>query len=298
MMANTDNEMNKTPDSKPDMGKNSRKNADKNKGESRQKYKDMFSKLSEIDSSYTESVSEGFKPFRPDNYEDNLENPENFNMLEDGTLIADPKVEGKWSCKYYYPPGYKAHLFRSIFLLMLLIFMLITFLFTSTLYFEIGFTLSIIVALFVNVIFRYYDLAVFGNPMPMIPGASMFFYKFFTNEYAPQEEDEEDEEDEEYEGYEGYIVENNTIDPVEDVKNGNPSPATILTRWMNSEDVRWTSEDLIENSGGFIDSFTLKMLLKNNEDAWTDEEIVDNISIITGSNPIQWINAFNDWKAS
>lgn len=290
-MAN--NESNKIEDAKDAVSDETQNSSTDN---SRRKYKDIFSKLSEIDNNYTDSVSEGFKPFRGENYEDNFEETDDLKVLEDGTVIAEPKVLDKWSCKYYYSPGYKAHLFRSIFLLMIIIFMLITFLVTTTLYFEVGFTLAIIIGLFINVIFRYYDLAIFNRPMPMVPGVSMFFYKFFTNKYESQDDDENDEEYDDEEEYRNYGVENNTIDPVENVKNGNPSPATILTRWMNSKDIQWRAEDLIEKSGGVIDSFTLKMLLKDNEDAWTDEEIIDNISIITGSNPIQWTDAYNAWK--
>lgn len=266
----------------------------------RKRYKEIFSKLSDIDNNYTDSVSEGFKSFRGESYEDDFEDPENFQILDDGTLIPEPNVKDTWLCKYYYSPGYKAHLFRSIFILMPIMFMLITFLFTSTLYIEVGFALSVITILFINIIFRYYDLAIYKRPMPMIPALSMFFYKYFTNEYDLEEVNNNDsdiDEDQKNE-YQGYVVENNTIDPVEDVRDGNPSPATILTRWMNSEEVRWRAEDIIENSGGTIDNFILKMLLKDNHEAWTDEEIVDNISIITGSNPLQWNRTYEKWKNS
>ena len=299
-MENNENKVSKKVEREESLQDSSDKKIGTSDTDDRKKYKDIFSKLSTIDDSYTESVSEGFKPFRGENYEEHLEEPEDFQILEDGTLVPEPSVQDTWSCKYYYSPGYKAHLFRTIFILMLIMFMLLTFLFTSSLYFEIGFALLFIAVLLVNVVFRYYDLAIYNRHMPMIPVVSMFFYKFFTNEYEPQKDDEEDGDDigEEDDDYDGYVVHNNTIDPVENIKNGNPSPATILTRWMNSEDVRWKAEDLIENSGGIIDAFTLKMLLKDNEDAWTDEDIVDNISIITGSNPMQWNNAYQKWKSS
>ena len=296
-MGNNENKVSKKVEREDSLQESSSKNIDTNNTDDRKKYKDIFSKLSTIDDNYTESVSEGFKPFRGKNYEEHFEEPEDFQILEDGTLVPEPSVQDTWACKYYYSPGYKAHLFRMIFILMLIMFMLVTFLFTSSLYFEVGFALFVISVLLVNVVFRYYDLAIYNRPMPMIPVVSIFFYKFFTNEYELQKDNDEDniEDDDEYTG---YIVHNNTIDPVENVKNGNPSPATILTRWMNSDDVRWRAEDLIENSGGIIDTFTLKMLLKDNEDAWTDEDIVDNISIITGSNPMQWNDAYRKWKDS
>lgn len=299
-----DNSKNSKPVNKIDRNSVTEENLEENEKSGsanlsdRKKYKDIFSKLSDIDNNYTESVSEGFKSFRGESYEENFEDPENFQILDDGTLIPEPSIKDTWSCKYYYSPGYKAHLFRSIFIVMLIMFMLVTFLFTSTLYIEVGFTLLVMIALFVNIIFRYYDLAIYNRPMPMIPVLSIFFYKYFTNEYDIAEDNNSDIDEEKQDEHQGYIVQNNTIDPVEDVRDGNPSPATILTRWMNSDDVKWRAEDIIENSGGIIDNFTLKMLLKDNDDAWTDEEIVDNLSIITGSNPLQWSRAYENWKNS
>lgn len=266
----------------------------KNKiSDSKNRYKEMFSKISDIDDNLLDSG--GFKSFRSDGYENEIgeETPRQVEELDDGTIIAIPELVKNWRCRYFYSPGYKAHLFRTIFLFILIIVMLVFFLFTTAVPRQVGFTLAIVLVFFVNILFRYYDLALYNQPMPMVPGASLFFYKLFTNEYKDHHEEEGNEE--ESREREGYVVNEVSIDPINNVKNGNPSPATVLTRWMNSSDVRWSAEDIIEKSGGVIDKFTLKMLLKDNGDAWADEEVIDTLSIITGSNPIQWQQTYEKW---
>ena len=84
------------------------------------------------------------------------------------------------------------------------------------------------------------------------------------------------------------------MEPVNDVVDGNSSPATILTRWMNNV-ASMTIGDFIDESDGKLNNLTMTMLLTDNSGAWADDDILDIVSQITQSHPQQWREAYEAW---
>ena len=112
-----------------------------------------------------------------------------------------------------------------------------------------------------------------------------------------EENEDEDEDDEDAEEYKEIAEQESSItfvEPVNDVVDGNSSPATILTRWMNNV-ASMTTGDFIDESDGKLNNLTMTMLLTDNSGAWADDDILDIVSQITQSHPQQWRDAYEAW---
>lgn len=210
----------------------------------------------------------------------------------DGTIEPvdiTPEIVKPWVCNYYYLPRYRARLAISIFVIIGVIFMIsLAATFDYTWHTIAALALSSL--LLINVAARYLGLAIYKLPMPKIPWVSdLRIYR--------QPEEEEYDEDVTYE----EVLDRNSdsipvVEPVERYNGDSPSPATLLTRWMNGV-ARMSENDLIDQSGGALDSLRVKLLLRDDEDAWMDFDTVDVLSKITGSRPQQWRDAWYEWYA-
>lgn len=122
--------------------------------------------------------------------------------------------------------------------------------------------------------------------MPKIPFLSNFsiseLLKSVEVDYSEIEE-EDDDEDKEY------------VTQIERSRNGNDSPATILTRWMNKV-AKWEEKDIIKNTNGDIDKVKFRMLLKDSKSAWEDEDAINSLALITGSSPDDWKRAWENYS--
>lgn len=214
------------------------------------------------------------------------------NIIEhpDGTMEpidVTPEIKKPWVCNYYYTPHYRARLAISIFVLMAMIFAVVM---ATTINYTWHTTAALVLLslLLINVSFRYLGLAIYKFPMPKIPWVSDFrIYR--------QPEDELDDDETYEEVLEQNLDTTPVVTPVERYNGEYPSPATLLTRWMNGV-ARMSETDLIDQSGGALDSFRVRLLMKDDEDAWSDTEIVDVVSKITGSRPQQWYDAWSLWN--
>lgn len=257
--------------------------------------------LDRANSKYDESMSGFLGPYKAEYYEEPPEPPEE-NVLvvtdENGEVVLDedgnpivgkiiPQVKGTWNCEYFYQPWYKARLYRAIFVLFVFLLISVALFFSPIDKIATTILLALVAYLTINCIFRYYNLAIFGKPMPLIP--------FLSNLRIVQEEVEEKEE---YDSYEELVEDSQdspkTVDEVENIVNGYPSPATYLTRWMNA--YGWTIEDLVEESGGEIDRYRANLLIEDDEKVWKDEETIFSLSKTTGSKPSDWRNALEGWS--
>lgn len=200
-------------------------------------------------------------------------------------LYVPPTVLSRWRCDYHLQPWRKARLARHMLLCVLLFMITLASLLTTTIVtYTAVLAAVLLMALLINMAFRYGGIAVYGRPMPPIP--------FLSNLRLPTRQLAE--------SYERVLAESEAdgtvyVTPVKRYAGENevPSPATILTRWMNGV-AEWTSGDLIENSGGLLDSFRVKLLLADDEAAWTDEDTLDALARVTGSSTDQWTDA---WQA-
>lgn len=217
---------------------------------------------------------------------------------DDGEVVGyaiEPKVERNWVCNYYHYPTQKVRLIVHMFLAGGIFFLGLSALTQSNMPGAIP-CMVISALLFLNFLFRYNDWAVYKYPMPEIPILSRLNFGDIIDKARDNLKREENMKKE----YEELVESDDVIEYVPAVKNyrdGNPSPATILTNWMNTV-AEWSSDDLIENSDGKINRFAAKMLLDDDPTAWGDEELVDTISKITGSHPQQWEKALVKWMES
>lgn len=253
--------------------------------------KDVDQRLEERNKSFFAST---FSMFYPGDY-DEVEVPEDaIEVDEDGNRYVVPQVIKPWVCRYYYQPEKKARLARHSALAMVIIVLSIVPLFTGV---PGGVGAMILgVLLLLNFQFRYRDIALWKWPMPEIPYLSNLDLGEKINE-AERRSEEMIRQREEYE----RMVEEGTsvvfIDPVDDYRDGNPSPATILTNWMNVA-AQMDRDDFIEASDGKLNNFTMNLLLDDNEGAWKDPTILDTVSFITKTDAQDWIDAFDLWSAS
>lgn len=253
-------------------------------------------KISEINDSYDESTNSLLLLFSPEGYEYPPEPDEDdfiYEKSENGDEVIvgiKPRRIGKNRFEYFYSPQYKARLAKCLVAMLVLFFIML--MSTVFIYADKAAIIFMVVLVLVmlNVFIRYSGVGIAGRPVPVIPFLSSFVASMGNVQEGSDSETEEDN-DEEVSSGEIYVT------PIEDVRNGNPSPATILTRWMNNE-ARWTEDDIIENSGGVINRTVVKMLFKNNHEIWTDEDILDTLSSITGSHPKQWVEVYNKWEQS
>lgn len=207
---------------------------------------------------------------------------------EEKILRYKPKVISKWQCEYFNSPRQMARLAQhQMIIVCVLLFMYVMSLSISTISVYAGMVLLAIIG--ISFWMRYSNMAFFGKAVPTIPILSDIYF------LDSSDEDDEEKNKEDYQEKVAKEADIEYVKPVEDIRNGYPSPATILTRWMNHE-AQWTIEDLIESSGGLLDNFKVSLMMKNDENAWQDREILDVISRISNSNPREWKNAYAQWS--
>lgn len=204
-------------------------------------------------------------------------------------LYVPPKMISTWRCEYYLQPWRKARLARHMALCVLLFLLTLASVLSATIVSYTAIAAAVLpLALLVNMAFRYGGIAAYKRPMPPIP--------FLSDLRLPTRQISE--------SYERIVAESEAdgtiyVTPVKRYAGPDraPSPATILTRWMNST-AEWTPGELTENSGGLLDSFKVKLLLADDEAAWTDSDILDTLGQVTGSSPQQWIDARDTYVAA
>lgn len=211
----------------------------------------------------------------------------------DGTVepvYVIPELIRPWVCNYFHTPRYKARLAISIVGIILAILAVVLSL-SLTQTASVIASVFILLALLVNVTFRYLGIALWKYPMPRIP--------YFSDLRIDRSEEVEENVEEEYDSYEEALESSedktDLVQRVERVRNGHMSPATLLTRWMNGP-ARMSESDLIAESGGVLDSFRIRLMMKDDEEVWTDSETIDALSKITNSRPKQWREAWENWN--
>ena len=237
-----------------------------------------------------------FSVFYPAYY-DEVEIPEEAIQVDEyGDECVVPQVVKPWVCKYYYQPERKARLARHSALAAIIVLFSIVALFNGI---PGGIGAMILgVLLLLNFQFRFRDIAVWKWPMPEIPYLSDLDLGERINE-AERRSAEIIREREEYErmveeGRDSTVI---FIDPVDNYRDGNPSPATILTNWMNVS-AQMDRDEFIEASDGKLNNFTMNLILEDNEGAWKDPTILDTVSFMTNTNAQDWLDAYELWSAS
>ena len=247
-----------------------------------------------IDESSKSIFASAFSVFYPAHY-DREEAPDSQVFVdEEGEEYIEPLMVKPWVCRYYYSPEKKARLARHSAYALAIIVVAIA---PSFLGVPGGISAVVLgLLLLMNFQFRYRDIAIWKWPMPEIPFLSQLDIGSSLNE-AKDRSAQALREQEEYES----MVEEGTsiqyIEPVDDYREENPSPATILTNWMNVS-AKMDKEDFIDASDGKINNFTMDLILDDNEGAWKDPTILDTISYITKTNTQDWLDAFNLWDKS
>lgn len=296
-----DKENQNTPVTNDDTQQDSHANAQKEdavKEKIRHNRKNLESKLSTLDNRINESSASNAISFLAPFYSANYDKPdipeEAIDYDDDGNAYIIPQVLKPWVCRYYYSPDRKARLARHSAYSVAIIFVSVMSSFSQV---NGGLSALVLgVLLLVNFQFRYHDLALWKWPMPEIPFLSSID---FGKQYSEAKEriEEEARARQEYEEMveEGGSVE--FIEPVDDYRDGNPSPATILTNWMNMA-AQMDKQEFIDASDGKLNSFTMNLILEDNEGAWRDETILDTVSYITKTNAQDWLDAYELWEKS
>lgn len=234
-----------------------------------------------------------------------------------------PKRTGAWSFEYYFSPLFKAQLAKLI--TFLIIIFPISLLSSITLYNK---TPAIIITFIVAIMIIHTLLLHQGVGIGKIPAPQPIILSWIVSKIpvkgyteSPIETSRRILQGENYNGpeerelrksrrntiYEKDILDNSSlsdnqkedsIEVVNNYNNGNPSPATILTNWMNNDSVKWTEEDLHDNAGGLFSRFDISLLLEDNESIWKDPEKIEILSEITGTSPSQWEEAYEKWISS
>lgn len=220
-----------------------------------------------------------------------------------GGKTVVPQVVDKWRCHYYYSARRKAKMATHLAMGILAVVLSIVAVANQVQ----GGILSLILFLIltINVFFRYWNLALYKLPMPAIPFLSSIDISALikqrmdeSEEKIREEEEKESREERDMEAFEQYKEKNHStmyVDPVDDYSGDYPSPATILSDWMNSV-AQMTRGDLVEASDGRINNFVATMLLKDNPEVWDDDDIVDSLAQVTSSHPSEWKKARDSWR--
>ena len=242
-----------------------------------------------------------FSPF----YYDEPDIPDEAISIVDGKEIVKPQVTGKWECEYYYSPQRKVVMAQHLAMGFTGIFLSLSAIFDNAAGGILSFILLAI--LVTNVFFRYTGLALYNRPMPELPIPSIDIFgnvintiSEFRESMAKEREDKKrrKEQSRKQEEFDEYKEENHStmyVDPVDDYSGDYPSPATILSDWMNSV-AQMTKGDLVEASDGRINNFVATMLLKDNPEVWDDDDIVDSLAQVTSSHPSEWKKARDSWR--
>jgi len=204
----------------------------------------------------------------------------------------EPVVLDKWKAEYFNSPRQMVrlqyHKYIAVF------FAIMTFVMFVVFYRDFGPAAACILMLIAYGDFycRYNNIALWHKPVPTIPVLSNLY---LVSDTPP--EDEDDKENEEDNIDDDFIQETQRqyVTPVVNVNNGFSSPATILTEWMNTTE-KCTKQELVDNSGGLLDTNTVNLLLQDDANAWSNKETLDTISRLTYSSPKDWKQARRQWE--
>lgn len=268
--------------------------------------KDTKSIIDEGANAFSYVMSQPFSVFFAESYPEPPTPPEEnvYSVLDENNNVVGTRVKptmiSPWKCEYYYTPQRQARIARHIGLASIAVVISIVTYFNNT---DAAIsaipTFVVFSIILINEVFRKNGWAVWKYPMPEIPFLSQWKYEDFLRDIGNNIREGQETDDDAQEEYNEY-VENNYVEYVTPVEkyndDGKPSPATILTRWMNGT-AHVDIDDIIEQSQGSLDKFSMKMLLSDNEMAWTDEDIVDKISQVTGSHPQQWEQAWKEYTS-
>lgn len=272
------------------------------------------------------------EPPRPPNK--NILTSKNENGEEFVTGIK-PKQTGVWKFEYYFSPLFKAQLAKFMFIITLTFPLILLSIITMTHNTSALIVLGICILMLINSFLLYSGGGIGRFPAPQLlpltwivskipikgytPSLIEQFLQFVQkNEYVGPEERQriakeiQDNKKVKRKSFLRRLIEDNdeeqqddatdnTYDIVEEDESNNsteyPSPATILTNWMNLDEVQWDEKELHERAGGMLSRYDIKLLLSDNEIIWNDTEKIDVLSKITGTNTKQWEEAYNKWKS-
>lgn len=212
-----------------------------------------------------------------------------------------PRVLSKWRVEYFHTPYAKARLARHA--LYSLVAMFIMFIVSITITNNYIFvSMGIFIAMLINFLLRYSGVGLFGTPVPEIPYLTNLMrntesyefealsYEMHGEEYVPTSEREDEDNSAE------PVIQTTFVKQVENHNSkGDPSPATILSNWMNNE-ARWTQKDLEDKTGGVIDDLKFELLMQDNDVVWENRNVIDALSKQTNSSPDDWQDALNKWR--
>lgn len=252
--------------------------------------KNASERIDDISSSFAASI---FSVFYPAYYDDVDVPEENIRYDENGKQYAIPEMVKPWKCHYYYQSERKARLARHSAYAGVIIFLSLVPMFAGVPGGIGAFILGVL--LLINFQFRYRDIALWKWPMPEIP----FLSQLDIGENIREANEKSQKALRDKEEYERMVEESSVefIEPVDNYRDDYPSPATILTNWMNAS-AHMTKEDFIDESDGKINNFTMNLLLDDNKGAWEDESVLDVVSQITKTRASDWIDAYNNWESA
>lgn len=272
------------------------------------------------------SKDKNYSVFNPKYYPDTPAPPSKNIITEldeqgnNSVVNIKPKRTGAWSFEYYFSPLFKAQLAKLI--TFLIIIFPISLLSSMTLYNKIpAIIITFIVAIMIiHALLLHQGIGIGKIPAPQPILLSWIVSKIPVKGYTespietsrrilqgenytgPEEREMRKNATEKRYDFDNYSLSDNqkeeSIEVVNNYNNGNPSPATILTNWMNNDSVKWTEEDLHDNAGGLFSRFDISLLLEDNESIWRDSEKIEILSEITGTSPSQWEEAYEKWTSS
>lgn len=241
-------------------------------------------------------------------------------FMDNGVAVATnikPRKVGVWSFEYFYTPVFKAQMARSILILF------VSLALSMTLFIGIGVTwysviTNIVFALMLVItILNYLGIGLFNRPSYMPSVLSFLISSIPIKGYSedkvesirktimgdsyrtPEERlaEEQSSQENDDSGDDENTDDHDVVDLVEDVNSqGHSSPATILTRWMRLDDVRWNEDDLYDHAGGLLTRHQVKMLLKDSSSMWEDDDVLSVIAQLTDTAPEDWSQVYTQWK--
>lgn len=221
-----------------------------------------------------------------------------------------PRMIEPWRTEYFTTPYGKARLFRHMVVAFIISFATLFVSLINHMSWETAIGTVVFFLLFLNFAFRYYGGAVYKWPMPEIPFFSGLLrdtedYEFTImaeNVYATEGIDFHtgktfEQLDKEEQAQRDVEASGNYVRRVHTMKDGVPSPATILSRYMN-DTLHWTAKDMEDATGRIIDTTTLELLLDDNVVAWNDTDIIDALCEQTNSTPQEWKQAYKEFHGA
>lgn len=199
-----------------------------------------------------------------------------------GLAVSPRKKDGtKNKFEYYDQPSKKA-LFARILVGMVLIMIMMILIVTQV--YTWGMAASIILLAISSILLglRQANFGFFGLPIKLPAWLTMT-----TFEDEEDDEDIEELEEEDLSGLKGNSGVQSNTEPIDGVK----SPGIYLADWINYKG--YTKKMFSQESG--LEVSTVSKLINDNEDAWTDKDVLMRISETTSTTPDRWIEGLRDW---